>query len=167
MSDHWSARCRCDLQSQTAQQTSSVPPGNMAFFLKTVLCCWENISGLCCCLAQFLISKSRRASQNCPIQGLGHQLICCLAAKLPSGEIAAFFLPHHWLFVRVFIYLFPYGLYIRQSSVLELVRCFFMLFTSLSHQSVLSGYISNFLMMSKRPLWRFEMQMLCRSETEP
>lgn len=53
---------------------------------------------------------SRRVSRNQPLQGLS-----LLAHPLPPSK-TAFWCSHHWLIVHDFIYLFSYGLHVRQSS---------------------------------------------------
>lgn len=108
-------------------------------FSKIALCRFENISGLWCFLAQFLISTSRCASQNHPIQGPGHWLICCLGAKQPAGLIAAFFLPHCY---SSLCSCFNLPVFLWTAHQMDLSEVYFMLFTSLLYQSVLSGYIS-------------------------
>lgn len=74
VSAHWCVLmrgvARCDLQSRIAQQGCSVPPANIFFSHFPVLQSEYSISGLCCCLAQFLISMSRCTRWNIQFKAL-------------------------------------------------------------------------------------------------
>lgn len=123
VSAHWCVLMRgvtrCDLQ--IAQQGCSVPPANIFFTLPCVAVRIQYLRPLLL-LGTVLNLNEQMYPLKHPIQGLGHWLICYDAAPRPAGQISAFFLSH---FVYVFIHLFSYGLHIKQSSVLDVIRGFF------------------------------------------
>lgn len=145
-SGHWSVWCVvCEQWFAEPDCTAncSVTPGNVFFLFFFKDCPVLNISGLCCCLAQFLISVSRCVSQNHRVQGLS----CWLPANLPFGAITSFFSVTTLALCSCFH--LPVFIVDHTSDSLvvagEFIWDFLNLFTSLSHQSVLSGYIHLFM----------------------